>query len=545
MKYNIIIGGAAGQGVKTLAKLITKSLKHHGFFTFTNTIYMSRIRGGHNYFQISFSDQEISAHQREADLLIALNPETYSIHSKDVKVKGLALVDTSSNLIEDNLVAIEANKYASENKMKKLSTYVFLGAFSKLFNLDETLIKSVFDDIQTQAFDYGFKACSNHFETRPASLDKKILINGNEATALGAIASGMDFFSAYPMTPATSVMTYLATKQDQCGYIVEQAEDEIAAINMAIGASYAGARSFVATSGGGLALMTEGLGMSAIAEIPLVILNVQRPGPATGMPTKTSQSDLSFILNSSPDEYPCMVIALTSAKDAFYQTFRAFNLADKYQMPIILLSDRYLADARKTIEPFDLSQLEINKSISDYNVETYKRHEITESGISPRLLPGNPKHTIMADSHEHDEFASIIEESAMRIKMHDKRLRKLTTLENELHEPGYFGDENAKTVIVGWGSSKGLLEEIVKDPEIIKNQVAALVFSDISPLPTGKIKDLVTKGVKLIGVEHNATGQFAKYLRGETGIHMDKCLLKYDGRQYDINELKSQILEVL
>jgi 2-oxoglutarate ferredoxin oxidoreductase subunit alpha len=240
-----------------------------------------------------------------------------------------------------------------------------------------------------------------------------------------------------------------------------------------------------------------------------------------------------------------MIIALNDAKDAFYQTFRAFNIADKYQMPVILLSDRYLADATTTIAPYDLSNLVINRSLSDYNIDSFKRHELTKSGISPRLLPGNPKHTVMADSHEHDEIASIIEDSEMRILMHDKRLRKLETLKTELTEPEYFGNSDANTVLIGWGSTKGLLRELAQDPILQSKGVASLVFSDIFPLPQEKILKLKENGIKLISVEHNATGQFEKYLRGETGIHIKDQLLKYDGRQYDINELKTKILEVL
>ncbi|MCH4890085.1 2-oxoacid:acceptor oxidoreductase subunit alpha [Acidaminobacter sp. JC074] len=540
MKYNIVVGGAAGQGVKTLAKLIGKTLKHHGFYTFTNTIYMSRIRGGHNFFQIRFSDQPLYCHEKEADLLIALNDETYTLHKDDLKAGSFALLDASSKLGEENIIKINAKSYEKDVNVKKSSTYVTLGAIAKLFNLDKNISTRDLNTDQSKAFGAGYDDQKVLYSTLPPSKDKSISINGNEATALGAIAAGMDFFSAYPMTPATSVMTYLSDKQDQCGYIVEQAEDEIAAMNMATGASYAGARTFVATSGGGFALMTEALGMSAIAELPIVVLNVQRPGPATGMPTKTSQSDLSFILHSSPDEYPRMIISLTDASNAFYQTFRAFNIADKYQMPVILLSDRYLADARVTISPYDLNGLVIDRSLADENMTSFKRHEITESGISPRLLPGNPNHTVFADSHEHDESVNIVEDADMRVKMHDKRLRKLETLKSELIDPDYYGNEDAKTVLVGWGSSSGLLKEVTQDLDL-----GALVFGDIYPLPSERISQLKAKGVKFISVEHNATGQFAKYLRGETGITMDHQLLKYDGRQFDIKELKSKVLEVM
>ena len=545
MKYNIVIGGAAGQGVKTLSKSLTKILKHHGYYTFTNTIYMSRIRGGHNYFQIRFSDQPIYTHEKEADLIVALNSETYMLHRTELKNTGIVLSDASLGLSNKNIINIDAVTYAKNMKTKKLSSQVHLGAIAKLFDLDKAICIKLLKDLQIDAFNMGYDSVNCVFNTVPTKQDKTILINGNEAVALGAIASGMNFYSTYPMTPATSVMTYLADKQAGYGYIVEQAEDEIAAINMATGASYAGARTFIATSGGGFALMTEGLGMAAIAELPIVILNVQRPGPATGMPTKTSQSDLSFILHSSPDEYPRMIIAITDAHSAFYQTFRAFNLADKYQMPVILLSDRYLADAATTIEAYDLSSLVIDRALSNENTKTFRRHEITKSGISPRLLPGNPNHTVMADSHEHDEDVNIIEDSKTRIEMHDKRLRKLNTLQSELIEPEYFGNKDADIVIIGWGSTKGLLRELVLDTELIDKGISALIFSDIFPLPQEKLLELNKNNVHFISVEHNANGQFAKYIRSETGVYIEDQLLKYDGRQFDIKELKEKILEVL
>lgn len=545
MKYNIIIGGAAGQGVKTLSKLTGKILKHHGFYTYTNTIYMSRIRGGHNYFQIRFSDQALYTHEKEANLIIGLNDETIKLHQNSLKTDGKILTDQTCQIEGKNLIKLPSKEWASELKDKKLSTYVLLGSLVKIFDLDEIISKQDLTHQQVMAFDKGYQATNTCFQTKQAIKDQNILISGNQATALGAIAAGMDFFSTYPMTPATGVMTYLAQNQKACGYVVEQAEDEIAAINMATGSSYAGARSFIATSGGGFALMTEGLGMASIAELPLVILNVQRPGPATGMPTKTSQGDLAFILHASPDEYPKMVIALTDIESAFYQTFRAFNLADQYQMPIILLSDRYLADSTATVKAFDLEGLSIERSIAQENMVTYKRHEITQTGISPRLLPGNPSFTVMADSHEHDEAVNIVEDAEMRVRMHDKRLRKEKQLQKEIIEPEYYGCQDADTLIIGWGSTRGLLKELAEDDTFINQKIASLSFSDIYPLPTKKLLSLYKKDLQLISVEHNATGQFAKYLRSETGIHIEKQILKYDGRQFDISTLKHKILEVL
>lgn len=311
-----------------------------------------------------------------------------------------------------------------------------MGVFVKLFNLDLSGVKEVLtekfkEEIANKnfnAFEQGYKLVAPKYQIQPKNNDESILIGGNDAIALGAIAAGCKFYSAYPMTPSTSIMNYLASKMNESEIVVEQAEDEIASINMAIGASYAGVRAMTGSSGGGFALMVEAVGLSGMLEVPLVIAEIQRPGPTTGLPTRTEQADLKFVIASSPGEIPKMVIALREPEDAFYQTIRAFNLADKYQIPVILLGDQFLADSIRTVKPFNFNKIKVERYLKDdeyINAKDYKRYELTKTGVSPRITPGKiPGLTVLVDSDEHDEYGHITESGEVRNKMNDKRLRK-------------------------------------------------------------------------------------------------------------------------
>jgi len=318
---------------------------------------------------------------------------------------------------------------------------------------------------------------------------------------------------------------------------------------MAIGASYAGVRSMTGTSGGGFALMVEALGLSAIAEIPLVVVDVQRPGPATGMATRTEQSDLSFVLTASQGEFPRMIIAPRDVQDAFYQAIRALNLADKYQMPVIILSDQYLSDCTKTVKAFDLENTSIQRHIIDPHSmaddEKYKRYKFAPRGISPRLIPGfKENQVVLADSHEHDEFGYISEDIDNRIKMMQKRMNKLNALSDELMEPVHFGSEKPEVLLLAWGSTMGPVTEAVKLLLEDGLEVAALVFGDIYPLPLKSLEKYRKSARKIINVEQNFTGQLARLIRQETGITCHNSILKFDGRQIDFKEIYIGVREV-
>jgi 2-oxoglutarate ferredoxin oxidoreductase subunit alpha len=350
------------------------------------------------------------------------------------------------------------------------------------------------------------------------------------------------------MSPSTGILTYLAGKQEELGIVVEQAEDEIAAVNMALGGSYSGIRSMTGTSGGGLALMAEGVGLAGITEVPIVIADVQRPGPATGLPTRTGQGDLLFAVNIAQDEFPIMVLAPKDQEDAVYQTFRAFNIADKYQIPVIILSDQFLGDSSKTIDRIDISNLKIERHLLDPEQQDgdYKRYKYTDDGISPRAYPGqfdDREQVVLIDSDEHDEFGHIVEDAETRNKMVEKRERKMDKLTAEdLLDAEYIGDEDPDYVFVGWGSSYGPIKEA---REMLSDQykIGQLAFNDVWPLPEEKLREFNEKGTQLVFVESNGSSQFAKLVRAETGIKADYNILKYDGRPFSGKEIMRRFEE--
>lgn len=433
----------------------------------------------------------------------------------------------------------------------RVSGSIAVGAILKLFSdkldyVSETLrefVKEQYLEINEKAVQEGYDAVESRFPHLDGKFADWAILSGTQSMVLGAIAAGLRFYSAYPMSPSTATMEFLASKGDEAGIVVEQAEDEIAAINMAIGASYAGARAMTGTSGGGFSLMVEALGLSGMAEIPLVVVDVQRPGPVTGLPTRTEQSDLKFVISASQGEFPRMVIALRSHTDAFYQTARAFDIAERYQIPVIILSDQYLGDASATVEPFDLSKISVAEPAKDYTGDgEYLRYRFTEDGISPRLIPGKTKHFVAIDSDEHDERGWITESSEMRNRMMEKRMKKLKKLEDELLEPEFLGSDSFETLLVGWGSLYGPIAQAVellndKNP----GKFAALVFGDVYPLPKKLLTEKAPRAKQIINVEQNATGQLAGLIREQTGITCNASVLKYDGRQLSGEEIAEQI----
>lgn len=556
MIYNLLVGGEAGQGMETLASILGKLLKRKGFEIFTIQDYMSRVRGGHNFFLIRFGDEEINSHWNELDGIIALNKETIELHIADLKDTGFIIDDEEIDYKDDRAYKLPLKALAKTIGNPKVFGNIALGAVLKLFNQDlsfvDELLKQTFKkeiaDQNLAAFEEGYKLVSTVYDIKAKSKDNKILIQGNDAIALGALAAGLKFYSAYPMTPSTSIMNYLCSKIEDAEVVIEQAEDEIASINMAIGASYTGVRAMTGTSGGGFALMVEAIGLSAMLEVPLVVAEIQRPGPTTGFPTRTEQADLRFVVSSTPGEIPKMVIALRNPEDAFYQTIRAFNLADKYQIPVILLGDQFLADSIRTVKPFDFNKVKIERYLSDKEFlgdKEYKRYLITENGVSPRIIPGRvPGKTVIVDSDEHDESGHITESASVRIAMNDKRLRKMEYLKEDLLEPEYIGEEDFDTLLIGWGS----MYSPIKDAVMLLNALggekySALVFGDIYPLPIKLLREKAAKAKNLINIEQNATGQLAMLIRENTGIEIKNSILRYDGRPMSSEDIFNKLKE--
>ena len=557
MDFNILIGGEAGQGLKTIDDILGKILFREGFNIFSSKDFMSRIRGGHNFMQLRISDEELYGPENDIDLLIALNSETVEIHRDQLKDDGIVLIDGESEIIDGRTILVPASVIANDINPKGVNT-VFVGAVLKAMNLNLDIAKEVLkehfeedlleDNIKLLERGYNsVESIYDNLEQNVTEKDDEIFIDGNSALGWGALSGGLRFYSAYPMSPSTGIMKFLAGQQKDYDLVVEQAEDELAALNMALGGSYSGIRSMSGTSGGGLALMNETIGLAGITETPVVVADVQRPGPATGLPTRTGQGDLLFAINSAQDDFPLMVIAPRDQEDLFYTGFRALNLADKYQIPVIILSDQFNADSSKNVKEFDFESLTIERNIisnDDQNADDYKRYKFTEDGISPRAYPGQFKgETVLVDSDEHDEKGHIVEDAETRTKMVDKRARKIDKLiDEDLQEPNYYGDENIDYLLLTWGSSYGPAREAVQLLKEDDIKVGLLSFNDVWPLPKNKLKELA-EDAELVTVELNSTAQFKSLIASETLIDVENSILKYDGRPFTGKEIYQRFLD--
>ena len=544
--YNLLIGGAAGQGIDTTAAILEKLLKRSGYYVYTVRDFMSRIRGGHNFSLLRFGPEPITSHSYKLDGIIAMNDESIELHLAELKDGGFILCDSKLSTDDPRAIKVPMDEMAKAIGNPRVAGSVAVGVLLKLFGepldyMEEVLrsfVKGAFIEVNVKAIAQGYEATAQRYSRQAGDFSGSMIVSGNRALALGAIAAGLKFYSAYPMSPSTTILEYLSAKSEQAGIVVEQAEDEIAAINMAIGASYAGARAMTGTSGGGFSLMVEALGLSGMAEIPLVVADIQRPGPVTGLPTRTEQSDLKFVISASQGEFPRMVVALRDHADAFYQTARAFALAEKYQIPVLILSDQYLGDASATVPPFNPDSI-VERPVGDAATDgEYLRYRLTPDGISPRLLPGITTHLVSADSDEHDELGRITESAEVRNAMMDKRMGKLKLLEADLLEPEFIGVEGCATLLIGWGSTRGPIAEAVRIMnEAEPGSCGALCFGDVFPLPKKLLLEKAPKACEVIGVEQNATAQFAGLVRELTGIEFTRNILKYDGRQISGEEI--------
>lgn len=531
---------------------------------------MSRVRGGHNFYQIRFSDRRVTASRDVLDILVALDLNTIETHRKNLGEEGIILYDSESikkTFEEPEFIDVPFKKIALEvGKNRVMANTVATGAVLGMLGVGlealEGILKTAFkkkgEEIIEKniacaraGYEYTLSSCPRceALRVQETANRKLMLINGLQAIGLGALMSGCKFYSAYPMTPSTGIMNFLAAKAGEYGIIVEQAEDEVAAINMAIGASFAGTRAMTGTSGGGFALMAEGLSLAGMTETPIVIAEIQRPGPATGLPTRTEQGDLLFVLYAGHGEFPRVIFDPGTPKQAFHLTNRAFELAEKYQVPVFIQSDQYLGDSQWTFEDFDLERLTYN----DYRLREadlegrgeYKRHAFSGTGISLLAVPGESgKHLVVTDSDEHDEEGHIIEDSGTRIEMVRKRLlEKLPLIRKEIEAPYLYGDASPKIVLVGHGSTYGVIREVV-DIFSREQKISMLHFSEIYPLPERDRFDyleLLEKADLVVCIENNATGQFAKLFRAETGFEFKQLITRYDGRPFTVENLKEEL----
>lgn len=568
MDYTVTIGGEAGQGIQTIGDLLSEILASSGLYVFTNQDYESRIRGGHNFYQIRISEKEIGAPKRGIDILLALDAPSINLHEGELKKNGQVLYDSRSigNKIErPNFLDVPLEQLAKEAQAPKVSmNVVAVGALCGMLGIQletlEKVIEKTFskkgqDIIKRNAlsarkgYDYAKTNCKTCVISLPPPKKPKILISGNEAIAIGAIASGLKFYSGYPMTPSTGILNFIADNAERFRIVVEQAEDEISAINMVIGASFAGVRSMTATSGGGFALMVEGLSLAAMTETPIVVVLAQRPGPATGLPTRYEASDLLFSLFAGHGEFLRIVFAPKDPKEALYLTNKAFDLSEKYQVPAIILTDQYLADSKWSYDSIDLGSLVYR----DYRLrgdkirsnEFYMRHRFTENGVSPFAVPGDSHHLVITDSDEHDEEGHISEDRTNRIKMVEKRnIKKAPLIRTEMGDPKYFGDPAAKIVFLSFGSISEVLREAVLDLGS-DYSFGMYHFCEIFPMDAKRewARSLREDGRTLITVEQNSQSQLAKYLRMELGIEVKDSITRFDGRPFTVDELKEEIID--
>jgi 2-oxoglutarate ferredoxin oxidoreductase subunit alpha len=567
LDYSIKIGGEAGQGIQTVGDTLTRYFARIGFQVFTHQDYESRVRGGHNFYQIRISDQPISASRKRIDILIAFDKESITIHGAELSDEGSILYDPAQwkeSFDGAHFLKVPIKELAEKiGGSKIMENTVAVGAVIGMLGLPMKPLIGILKrtlkkkdektlELNRNAASLGYEHAKTEcircaFDLVPIS-EPKMLIGTNEAIGLSAIASGCKFYSAYPMTPSTGIMVYIAGKAKEYNIIVEQAEDEIAAINMVLGASFTGVRSMTGTSGGGFALMVEGLSLCGMTETPLVIVLGQRPGPATGLPTRTEQGDLLFAVHAGHGEFPRVIFAPGNPEEAFYLTNKAFDLSQKYQIPVLILTDQYLADTQWTYKGFDVEGLIYN----DYNLgddemnklPEYKRYAITDSGISPRGIPGGSKHCVVTDSDEHNESGHLIEDGPTRIAMVNKRVfQKHASLRREIEPPLFFGAEEPEVVIVGWGSTYGIMKEVVD--VLLKDKAMALLhFSEIYPFPGIEKFDymsILRKAKKTICIEQNATSQFAQLMKTEKGYEFTEHINRYDGRPFLIEELLGEI----
>jgi len=556
---NIVLGGAAGQGINTTEELLTKALKESGFNIFATKEYMSRVRGGINTTTISISSSPVRYYREKIDILVPFTKGVVDWTSERLSENTLIL---GEKYLEQEIpsglthIVVEIEKLAKDLGNKLFANTILSGLLFGIVKADKKALNKVVekkfsskgDDVvskNVQAAEKGYelseKICKEYnfsFEIeRDSSVCEDIVINGSEAVALGALNGGCNFVSFYPMSPSTNVAVNLADIAEEMGIIVEQFEDEIAASNASIGAWFGGGRGLVTTSGGGFSLMCESLSLAGMSESPVVIHLAQRPGPATGLPTRTAQGDLNLALYAGHGDFPRAMYAPSSIEEAYDLSTKAFDTADKFQVPVILLTDEYLVDMY-----YNVKTLAVNDTVDKHIVEMnsdYKRYKLNKSGISPRGVPGYGDGIIIANGNEHDEYGDTTEEIGLTTAMQEKRMKKLEGLKAETLKPFFYGNDSYSVLMVSWGSTRDTVKRLVDKYE--DKGLAMLHFSQVYPVYDAS--DYLKKADKIIAVEQNITGQFAELIHRELDIKINERILKYDGRQISEEFLEKELSE--
>ncbi len=568
MDITFNIGGEAGQGIDTIGDLLSQVFVQAGFYTFTIKDFESRIRGGYNFTQVRVSDRPIHAPVDCIDVIVALSREAVTEQRNNLEEEGVIIFDDTIEF--DNLEACHypapLERIAKEvggnvRMMNAAALGAILSVLRFPFKLAEEALNAIFGrkgeavvasnvavakalyDLTTEKFTGTCRYSLDTLEHGPCK--DRLLLTGSRALALGAMAANLKWISAYPMSPSTSVFMDIVSYAHDLNIGALQTEDEIASICMAIGASYTGARSMVTTSGGGFSLMVEAVGLSAMAEAPVVIYNAQRPGPSTGLPTRTEQADLLFMAFASQGEFPRIMLAPKDPLEAFDVATRAFNLADKFQIPVMILGDQYFADSVMNIQRIDVSGVKIDrgKLAASGPDPDYKRYLLTKDGISPRAFPGDEGKSVVSSGNVHREDGHITENADIRTKMVAKFMNKLPAIMESLNPPILYGNEGAEITLLTWGSTWGAANEamqILKDAGVSINQ---LHFCDLYPLRTEKLRKVLSKSRQIISVEQNVTSQFAQLVKMATGITAHHHINKYDGRPMTARWIVDEIRE--
>ena len=561
---SIVFVGSAGQGLQTLNALVTNILKRKGYFVFSTQELMSRIRGGTNSVEIRFSQQKCFAFVRRIDIVIALNQDAISHLKPRITPKTIIISPFEGHVSDYGAFYFPATTLAKKLGNPIYMNSIILGMTCYLFSIEINILKQVFDKYfasldeskktnnvlaAKKGYAKGKELWPNaaiDFPTvdDPNTLKEKILINGAEATALGAIAGGCNFVCAYPMSPSTSVLLNVAKRSHQYHIGIEQVEDEISAVNMALGAWYAGGRALVTTSGGGFALMCEGVSLAGMTETPLVIMVGQRPGPATGLPTRTEQGDLNLVHYAGHGEFPRFIFAPGTIEQAFLLMKHAFDVADKFQVPVFFLADQYFLESFYTAKPLHEQPEKITSHIVK-TTENYKRYALTENGISPRGIPNYGDGIVCVDSDEHTEKGLITEDFSVRKAMQNKRMRKLLGMRESAIQPTFYGPTSYDCLIICWGSNFYLVQESILRLKHMqtKTKFAMLHFSQVYPLNL-KVKKYFERAKKIIAIENNYTHQFATLLEMEFQIKFDAYILQYDGQPFAVETIIEKLQNI-
>ena len=561
-EVSIALCGSAGQGILSIIDFLTRVLKPAGYYVFATTEYMSRVRGGSNSAGIRISAKPVSAPVSRVDIMVPLDKAAIP-HMEDIKriaKDTLIIGDKEAIGTEKDIIDVPLSKLTAEVGQKIFLNTVATGMILGILNIDLKLFeeylgrhfRSKGDDVikkNREAARKGYDAGKALTKKGIITIDMKpnpeakntLFLNGNEAIVMGSLAGGCNFISSYPMSPSTGVFTLFAKTAKDFGTVVEQAEDEICALNMCLGAWYAGARAMVSTSGGGFALMAETVSLAGITETPAVIHLAMRPGPATGLPTRTGQEDLEFALYSGHGEFPRAIFAPGTKEDAFSMAQRAFEIADKYQIPVFILTDQFFLESYYGIRGLYPERIKMENRIIR-TAKDYKRYRFTDSGISPRGIPGFGDGLVCVDSDEHDESGYITESMDVRSRMVDKRLyKKLALIEKDILEPELFGSKKYKTLVIGWGSTCEAVKEAVE--KLGRDDVAFLYFKQVWPVHK-KAAVYIEKAKKTAIIEQNATAQFAKLIKLTTGKEIGHKILKYNGLQFTVEEVIAALKKI-